>query len=311
MSHRRVALIDLGTNTFHLLISEINEEGHVIHLLKQKIPVKLGKGGISKGKIAPDAYQRALFTLDLFQDEIIRHKVNEVKAMATSAVRHAQNGPELVRDIYHQTGIEVEVVSGDREAELIYLGVKYALRIGQEPSLIMDIGGGSVEFIIASDRQIYWKQSFELGGQRLLDMFYKHDPIAPEEVEALKNYLSKALKSLTLAVMEFKPTTLIGASGTFETLSDIDSLRKGIVVPEESPHTEEELAIIDFYTIYHDILQKNREERLAVPGLIEMRVDMIVVASILIDSILQAYSLEHIRISYYALKEGMLSQLIR
>jgi exopolyphosphatase/guanosine-5'-triphosphate,3'-diphosphate pyrophosphatase len=300
-------LIDMGTNTFHLLITEMNEEGHSLPLLRQRIPVKLGKGGISKGKIAPDAYQRALITLGTFQEEISKHQVQEVKAVATSAVRNAQNGNELVQDIYRQTGIQVEVISGDREAELIYYGVKSALPIGRQPVLIVDIGGGSVEFIIANDRHVYWKGSFEVGAQRLLDLFFKHDPITAEEAQALKEYLQVELQPLTEAVAEHAPKILVGSSGTFETLCDIENLRKGIVLPEESPHTEEELSLAEFYAIYEDILTKDREERLAIPGMIEMRVEMIVVASVLIDFVLQAYSLGHIRVSYFALKEGMLS----
>lgn len=310
MGRRRLGLIDLGTNTFHLLIAELNEEGHPMPLLRQQVAVKLGKGGISKGTIAPDAYQRALITLSSFREELDKHQVTEVKALATSAVRNASNGEELVRDILRQTGIQVEVISGDREAELIYFGVRSALRIGRKPVLIVDIGGGSVEFIIADERQIYWKRSFEVGAQRLLDLFYHHDPIKAAEVQALKAYLKVMLQPLAEAMAEYSPSVLIGSSGSFETLCDIDRLRKGIVLAEESPHTEEELFLPEFYAVLGEILQKDREERLAIPGMIEMRVEMIVVASVLIDFVLQAYSLKHIRVSYFALKEGVLSQMV-
>ena len=303
-------MIDLGTNTFHLLIAELNEEGHPLPLLRKRIAVKLGKGGISKGTIAPDAYQRALITLSSFREEIEKFQVNEVKAMATSAFRNASNGQELVKDILRQTGIPVEVISGDREAELIYFGVKDALQLGRKPVLILDIGGGSVEFIIANDRQIFWKRSFEVGAQRLLDLFYKHDPITAEEVQALKAYLQEALQPLAEAMAEYAPAVLVGSSGSFETLCDIANLRKDIVLAQESPHTEEELPLREFYSIYEEILQKDREERLVIPGMIEMRVEMIVVACVLIDFVLEAYSLQHIRVSYFALKEGMLSQMV-
>lgn len=310
MDCRRIALIDLGTNTFHLLIAEVKEKGHPMPLIRKQASVRLGKGGISKGNIAPDAYYRALFTMSDFQEEIAKHQVNEVQAFATSALRNAHNGQDLIRDIYKTTGIQVELISGDREAELIYYGVRSALQIGRQPVLIIDIGGGSVEFIIANDRLIYWKKSFEIGAQRLLDLFYQQDPIAPEEVTALKEYLGRELQPLSEVMPTYGAKTLVGSSGSFETLCYIDSLRKGIVFSTESPHTEEELSIADFQVVYQDLLQKDREQRLAIPGMLEMRVDMIVVASILIDFVLQAYNLKTIRVSYFSLKEGMLNEMV-
>ncbi|MDQ4140147.1 MAG: phosphatase, partial [Bacteroidota bacterium] len=176
MKNRRIALIDMGTNTFHLLIAEIKPEGEPETLVKLKESVKLGQDGISLGAIAPDAVERALQTLTNFKVEIDKYDVSEVRAVATSAVRNAANGAKLTAAILKQTGIEVEVISGDREAELIYYGVKLALEIGSERSLIIDIGGGSVEFIICDGDTIFWKQSFEIGAQRLMDKFFINDP---------------------------------------------------------------------------------------------------------------------------------------
>jgi len=309
MDTRRVALIDMGTNTFHLLIAEVKQNHKPITLLNIKEPVKLGQGGISQGEITPAAYARALHTLNNFSSLIKEHGALEVKAMATSAVRNAANGPELVRDIAEQTGIKVQIISGDQEATLIYEGVKSAMAIGAEKSLIIDIGGGSVEFIIGSEQQIFWKQSFELGAQRLLDKFFITDPIEVQAIEALKLYLQEQLRPLAQAIKQYNPTVLIGSSGTFDTLCDINSHRKDIV-PQADASPEASLALADFYEIYAEILRKNQQERLAIPGMLAMRVDMIVVAVILIDYILENFALNSIRVSAYALKEGMLQQLL-
>ena len=309
-TNKRLALIDLGTNTFHLLITEVNTAGETEALVKIKEPVKLGKGGISKGAIAPDAFERALNTLQNFRELVDQHQVNEVRALATSAVRNATNGEELVQAIAEKTGFEVEVISGDREAELIYYGVKSALDLGTEKSLIIDIGGGSVEFIICNQERIYWKESFEIGAQRLLDKFFITDPIEEHAIEAEKQYLAEKLVSLDKAIKEFYPTVLVGSSGTFDTICDINSLKNGID-RQQDPTPEAELSLSCFYEIHEEILRKNQQERLAIPGMLEMRVDMIVVAVILIDYILENYDLHHIRVSAYALKEGMLSQLLQ
>jgi exopolyphosphatase / guanosine-5'-triphosphate,3'-diphosphate pyrophosphatase len=229
--------------------------------------------------------------------------------MATSAVRVAANGVQLVRDIAHQTGINVEVISGDREAELIYQGVRAAMEIGTEKSLIVDIGGGSIEFIICDGETIYWKSSYEIGAQRLLDKFFITDPMEEHAIEAEKQFLEEQLTSLAEALERYKPCILIGSSGTFDTLCDINSLKNGID-RQLDPCPEAELSLSCFYEMYEEILRKNREERLAIPGMLEMRVDMIVVAIILIDYILENYSMNKIRVSAYALKEGMLRQLL-
>ena len=117
----RLALIDMGTNTFHLLIVEmptVPGEKPLV-LLRTKAGVRLGEGGISRGEIAPEAYARALHTLAGFKEEMELHEVTETRATATSAMRVTRNGPDLVRDIFEQTGIQVNVIGGDREAEQI------------------------------------------------------------------------------------------------------------------------------------------------------------------------------------------------
>ncbi|WP_262922961.1 Ppx/GppA phosphatase family protein [Hymenobacter cellulosilyticus] len=227
--HRRLALIDMGTNTFHLMIVELPEARHPepVVLLRTKVGVRLGEDGISKGEIAPEAYARALHTLAAFQEEIELHQVTEVRATATSAVRNANNGPALVRDIFEQTGIRVDIIPGAREAELICQGVRQAVPLGAEPHLIMDIGGGSVEFIVANQETIFWKQSFEIGAQRLLDRFYKHDPLTTDDVHELQQYLTQKLAALTAAVQHYRPSALVGASGTFDTLGDLQAARDG------------------------------------------------------------------------------------
>ncbi|MET4076099.1 phosphatase [Hymenobacter sp. UYCo722] len=308
---RRLALIDLGTNTFHLLIVEISqtsgEKPHV--LLRTKAGVRLGEGGISQGIIAPEAYARALHTLAGFKEEMELHEVTEVRATATSAMRVTKNGPDLVRDIFEQTGIQVNVIAGDREAELICEGVRQAVDLGEEAQLIMDIGGGSVEFIIANHHTIFWKQSFEIGAQRLLDKFFP-DPsgvFPAEAVEAEQRYFSTVLEPLIEAVRRYRPASLVGASGSFDSLADmqIGQLRAESQLP---PCTE--LALDSFQSSYRHLLSGNHEQRKALPGILPMRADMLVVAAVLIDFVLGISEITRIRTSAYALKEGLLAEML-
>ena len=308
---RRLALIDLGTNTFHLLIVEMpttpGQQPMVV--LRTKAGVRLGEDGISQGIIAPAAYDRALHTLAGFKEEMELHSVTEVRATATSAMRVTKNGPDLVREIFETTGIQVNIIAGDREAELICEGVRQAVDLGEAAQLIMDIGGGSVEFIIASQTTIFWKQSFEIGAQRLLDQFFP-DPsgIFPAEaVEAEQRYFSTVLEPLVEAVQRYRPVGLVGASGSFDSLADIQlgQLRSESELP---PCTE--LAVESFQSSYRHLLSGNHEQRKALPGILPMRADMLVVAAVLIDYVLGITEITRIRTSAYALKEGLLAEML-
>ncbi len=299
----RVAVIDLGTNTFHLMLAEVERDNYNI-FLKERIPVRIGEKGITKGKITPQAWDRAINTLIEFKEIIERNNISKIFATATSAVRNAKNGEALAQEIKKVTGIEIDIISGLKEAELIHLGAKQALDIGSEKSLIMDIGGGSIEFIIADAQQVYWMESFEVGGQRLVERFHKNDPITSEEIKKLHSFFESELITLYQATTKYTPGTLIGCSGTFDTLSDIYCIANGLTKADEA--TEYPLTISAFNEIFADLIHKNRAERLEIPGMLKMRVDMIVVACILVDFIIKKLALESIRVSAYALKEGIL-----
>lgn len=302
----RLAIIDLGTNTFHLLIAEQNE-GHFEFIYRERLAVRLGQRGINANVIQPEAIDRAVRALSSFKTTIDQFDAIQIIAFGTSALRNASNAQDVVAIFREKAGIDVTIISGDREAELIFRGVQSAMKLGEAPSLVMDIGGGSVEFIIGHERAVLWKQSFEIGAQRLLERFQKSDPIRTEEVHALNDYFGTVLTPLFSALREFQPKTLIGSSGTFDTLSDIYCIKHDILKrPEDS---ETPLTIDGFREVYEELLIKNRAERMMIQGMLEMRVDMIVVACCLIQYILQQFPFERVRVSTYALKEGILASL--
>lgn len=304
----KIALLDLGTNTFHILLAEV-KEGTPHILVNQKVPVKIGQEGIVKGLITEEAQQRAVNTITDFAKIIEKEKSDVVFATATSAIRNAKNGRQLIERIYRATGIVVRIISGDEEATFIYEGIKTALAIGNQPSMIMDIGGGSVEFIICTQDKILWKESFEIGAQRLLDHFHDNDPINDNELANLRKYLDSNLQSLKRAIDEFKPSILIGASGSFDTVAEISCQSKGSNFHGE--HMELELQVGEYRSIHQKIITSNKAQRMLIPGMIEMRVDMIVVACCLIEYILELQKPSIIRISTASLKEGLLSMAIR
>ncbi|MCH7409061.1 exopolyphosphatase [Belliella sp. DSM 111904] len=308
MTNRKAAIIDMGTNTFHLLLVELNAENFTT-IYKEKIPVKIGQGGISKNTITNDASKRAFHTLGHFKNLIDGEGITEVFAFATSAVRNADNGLVFVSEIKSKFGIDVHVIDGDEEAQLIYEGIRFSGALDESTHLMMDIGGGSVEFIIGNNKEAFWKQSFEIGGQRLLDLFHYHDPILDSEVVKLNSFLDEKLKPLINAIELYQPTKIVGASGTFDTLSDMyyESTHAKKRVPELAfflPRT-------GFEALAHQLISLEKSERLQIPGMIPMRVDMIVVATCLITFILQYISGDHLICSSFALKEGAISRLVK
>lgn len=305
--NNRLAVIDLGTNTFHLLIVE-KKNNRPVTLHQERIAAKLGAGGINQNVITEAGIVRALNALTEFKMKMDSFSANQIFCFGTSAIRSANNKSELVERIKSKTGIEVKIISGDEEAELIYKGVSTAIKLDKEPSLIVDIGGGSVEFIIADENGILWKQSLEIGGQRLIEKFKPHDPITSEEINSLEAYFREQLTGLAEQLTIHKPICLVGSSGSFDTLSEIYCANEELPYNPESPETL--FSIGAFYSIHQLLVTKNRDERMQIPGMIELRVDLIVVGSCLIKFLLDSYDFQSVRVSTYSLKEGVLQSII-
>ncbi|ADY52294.1 Ppx/GppA phosphatase [Pseudopedobacter saltans DSM 12145] len=297
------AVIDIGTNTFHLLIGEV-KNGRSEILFRQTIPVKLGEGGgISRGEIIPAAYQRGLDALKIFKDRIDEFKVKQIKATATAAVRDAKNGVDFINDVYKQNQIKIDVINGQQEAEYIYKGAKAAQILSREKALIIDIGGGSTELIIADHRQIFWKESYRIGAARLLSDFHKSDPISSLDIFNLNKHLQEVLKIFLEVYQEYRPTVLIGTAGSF------DSFKEMFLFDETNQASElinYEFQNHQFLDLLEKIIKSTHEERCHMQGLIPLRVDMILMSSLLVKFILAETEIKRIISCTYSLKEGLL-----
>lgn len=305
----RIAVIDLGTNTFNLLIAETTSANGFVTIYNEKLPVRLGEGGINSGVITEAAYMRGLEAMDTYAESIRQWKVDQKMAFATSAMRNAANGKQFVEDVYQRCGIRINVISGDEEAGFIYMGVQQALQFHDQNSLIIDIGGGSTEFILANKNGLIWKQSFEIGASRLLQRFKPSDPIQPSEVEAIVDYLSESLIPLKKIVAEHPVYDLIGASGSFDSLAEMILAR--FYDGKEFNGTEFVFDLEQAEIIHKQLLSSTHEERLQIKGLVAMRVDMIVISAILVEYIIRELGIAHMRMSAYALKEGVLQDFLK
>lgn len=302
----RIAILDLGTNTFNLLIAEKNEYGNPVFIYTKELPVEIGKGGIHKREITPEATLRAIEALHTHRKKIDEMNVDAYYAFATSAVRDAENSKEFTRKIYVETGVEVQVLSGDEEAGWIYEGVKQASILGKQHSLIMDIGGGSTEFIIADENEIFWKKSYPLGVSRLYEIFYPADPIISKK-EAIEEHISTMLHDMVKAAENFKPIELIGSSGSFDSFA-------AMLIHRTSSHEKAvngyRYSLEEFEKLYNELIISTVEERLQMPGLISMRAPMFSYSAILTNLTLKKLSLKEMRLSRYAMKEGIAKHLL-
>jgi exopolyphosphatase/guanosine-5'-triphosphate,3'-diphosphate pyrophosphatase len=310
----RLAVIDCGTNTFNLIIIDVHQRDgsgakNYSKIFKTRIPVKLGEGAINQGFIAPGPFLRGLEAIEQL-NEIIREKqVHNVMAFATSAIRDAKNGPEFVSLIREKFGIELNVIDGNREAELIYLGVREALPLTGHTSLIMDIGGGSTEFILANHKGMLWRQSFRLGAARLLERFSPSDPMAAEEIEQLHSYLREELQPLFETAATHLPAELVGSSGAFDSLVEMICGELG-GEPLLDSKTEYEVNLGHYFKISELVRRSTLMQRRQIKGLVPMRIDMIVISCLMVDFILKNMNLNRLRVSTYSLKEGALADFI-
>jgi exopolyphosphatase / guanosine-5'-triphosphate,3'-diphosphate pyrophosphatase len=304
----RLAVIDLGTNTFNLLVAE-KKHDKVKILFNEKEPVKLGEGGINSGIIKSKAYQRGIIAFEKWVSVAKKLEAEKIYALATSAVRSAQNGKEFTSEIYKKTGIKVHIINGEQEAALIFNGVLKACPLGLENVLVMDIGGGSTEFIIGNKNGILWKKSYQLGVARLLEKFNPHEPIQTKEINAIEQYLKENLSGLWNAIEKFKCKILIGSSGSFDTFADlILQSRKPIgILGNKKKFT---FNLEDFFGIHQQLLAKTKAQRMKMPGMLEMRVDMIVLASLCCSLVLKTSGIKKMKLSTFSLKEGAFYEII-
>jgi len=298
----RIAIIDLGTNTFNLLICDKKDESQNT-IFKNKIAVKLGEGGIDRGIIAQAPYQRGIKALEDHLNTIKKYDVDKVRAFATSAIRSTKNGSDFVSEVFEKLALKIEVIDGDKEAELIYQGVRKAIPFDLDYKLIMDIGGGSTEFIIANVEGVQWKKSYQLGVSRLKELFKPKDPITQEEIQTIEYHLKSELKDLIENIQTFPCKTLIGSSGSFDTLVEMIGFKfNNLELKNKKPscdiHSEHYKWAQDF------LIQSTLSERLNTKGIVTMRADMIVLSVIFINFVLREFDIKEMIRSKYALKEG-------
>ena len=301
----RIAVIDLGTNTCNLLVAEINSSTYkILHQSKQL--VRLGDDKIKSNEISPEATSRVIQSFEMHKKIIREFSSDTIRVIGTSAIRTADNKIEFLEKIGERTGILIKVIPGEKEAELIYKGVLLAFNKFESPSVILDIGGGSNELIVTHRKEMLWKESQPTGMARVINRFNISNPILPKEILELKEYFSLEHKNAFLQCQSKSVKTLIGCSGAFDTICDIIDQAN----PGERQRTMQEITLNDFYRVHETLLQTTRQQRLTMKGMDMVRVDLIVPAVILIETLIVEIGIEKIIQTDFALREGILFEMI-
>lgn len=298
---QKIAVIDLGTNTCNLLIAEYQNKTYQI-LYQGKEVVKLGKNGIDKNRLTEDGLERAILAIRKHQERISQFSVSEVVIIATSAIREATNKDWFRQQIKANTGLELQIISGEKEAQLIFDGVKLAFGKIDDQTLILDIGGGSNEFILTQNNEPIWKQSFPLGMARIIEQIPPSDPITPEEIEQINEWFNSRLESLWEQMSNVQIPILIGCSGAFDTLVDLIDQTD----PGTKTRIKQEIELNDFNQIYEILIKSTTAERKEMKGMESIRIEMIVPSVLFIKLVIDRLKIKKIYQTDFALREGIL-----
>lgn len=314
-SHRRpdkdmiLAAIDIGTNSIHMVIVKIEVRLPAFRIIaREKDTVRLGDRDPQTRNLKPEAMERALASLRRCQELAYSFGAQTIVAAATSATREAPNGKLFIRRVEKELGLHIDLISGQEEARRIYLGVLSGIEFTEQPHVIIDIGGGSTELILADRHDARFLSSTKVGAVRLTHELITTDPISELELHALRAYvrgmLERPVEQILAQVQPAEVPRMIGTSGTIETLLMLQARS----TPEGLP------TVINGYTVARSILAEWTEklaamsyaERLLVPGMVEKRAEIIVAGAVILVEAMQMLNLDAITLCEQALREGMI-----
>ena len=305
----RLAAIDMGSNSFHLLVVDAHPDGSFDTLLREKEMLRLGEVVTRTGGIPPPDVERVLDTLRRFAAMAASIGAVEIVACATSAMREADNSAIVVDLIREETGIEVEVISGRQEARLIFSAVRTSLALTPGPAVCFDLGGGSLEVMVGDNAGLSWSTSVHLGAARLATQFVRTDPPTRAELRCVEDRVSEVLTPVLEEVAPFQPKLMVGTSGTFLALARMaEAARTGAV-----PQSVNQLVTSrhELQQVHERLVQLPSGARAKLPGLDARRADQIPVGSALLLTTMKLFGFDELMVGEWALREGIVLDAIR
>jgi exopolyphosphatase / guanosine-5'-triphosphate,3'-diphosphate pyrophosphatase len=309
MSSRRFGFLDIGTNTILCLIAEVKSDGGFAVIDDLAEITRLGQGVDRAGHIGPEGEERSLQVLRRYLERCRRLNVEEIVAVGTSALRDARNSAEVRARFKAELGFEVRVISGEEEAAYSFLAVQKGLTLAEQELLVVDVGGGSTEFIRGNAAGVCQAVSIDIGTVRLTEQFLHSDPARQEECEKMIGVIETELARLPDQWLRDGPAlTLVGIAGTFTTLSAVE--RKLLCYAHAEVHGSR-LTLSEVRRQMALFQSKTIEERKAIPGLDPRRADVMLAGSILIERIMAAFHSERVIVSDQGVRYGLLHEYLK
>jgi exopolyphosphatase/guanosine-5'-triphosphate,3'-diphosphate pyrophosphatase len=302
----RIAAIDLGSNSFHMLVAEIRPPDTFEIVLQEKMMIQIGRTAFKAGRLDKRAMERGLKCLQEFRQMALGRGVERTLAVATSAVRESENGEEFLRRVRTESRIPVRVISGREEARLIHTAVCRHVNVGARKVLIVDIGGGSVEFLVGTAQKLHLVSSQKLGFLRLQSQFIKGDPITRREQRTLKAFLTDTLSPLGVAIRKHNPELVIATSGTATTLLEVAQKRRN--GNRWSSHV---VSSGEIFSILNATAYLPSDDRAAKLDLDSVRSESFPAALLCLSTVLDQVGASEVLICPAALREGLIYDFIQ
>jgi exopolyphosphatase/guanosine-5'-triphosphate,3'-diphosphate pyrophosphatase len=304
----RLAAIDVGTNSVHLVVADIGADGGVAVVEKVREQVELGEGGIDEARIAPAAFRRGIDALQRFRRAMDGLGVEAVHTAATSAVREAENGEEFCLAVRAQTGIHLQVVSGHDEARLVWLGARSGLDFRAGPVLLVDLGGGSLEFVLCTADEVRAEDTLPLGHIRLADRHHRSDPFAPAEMAAARSDVRRALLRLPPPIRERQFASVVATSGSIRALARMATLARGALAPERDQGLLLHRAELD--AIVTDLEARKAARYAEIPGFDPKRKRTLPTAAVILAEVSAVLGVELWHTTERGLRDGLVQDWI-
>ena len=300
---KHVAALDLGTNTFNLIISQDDKPFPPVYRAEKG--VFIGKGGLKNKTILPEALIRAKNVLKEYSNILKEYNVIQISAVATEAIRNANNGSEILEKLNTEIPSSIQKINGKREAELIWSGVASSGLLTDKTAMIIDIGGASTEIIIANNDHIKWLKSYKVGVSRALELIPVNDLPSEKDLSALSEYFKSNMKDLNDILVKFQPESLIGTAGSF------DSWRKNLEIKNNDSIPFYKFIADNLIDLIRKINKTPLQDRAAIKGIPELRKETIVPAGILIQNLLDIYNFKTVYQCDYSLAEGLIREMTK
>ena len=306
---RIVGFIDIGTNAVRLLVVRVNPNFSYTIISQEKEVVRLGEGEFKDNILKEGAIERTIFVCQKFAELAHTYGASEIVSVGTSAIREAENQKEFLKQVKEKTGIEIRVISGPEEARLIWLGVASGIDIGDQKAIFIDLGGGSIEIVIANQRQSFYMNSLRLGAIRLTSKFIGEGwtgPVKAETYKKIKQYAYSKINVVKPRILEYGIRLAYGSSGTLVNLAEVSNK----LFKKASGNGELVLSRKNLKKLGTLLCWMPLEERRKIPAINSERADIIIAGAAVIEAIMEQFGLEEIHVSHRELRDGLLVEYL-